>query len=140
MKKNGLISTGYHIAYNPKLKERARELRKNMTSAEKKLWDNYLKNFFYPVLRQKPLDNYIVDFYCPTLKLVIEIDGDIHNTKDAFEYDKLRTEVLAGYGLRVIRFSNDDVLNKFCYVCKQINLEINPTVHCKIKVEYTPFI
>jgi very-short-patch-repair endonuclease len=47
-----------------------------MTIAEKKLWNNYLKNFPFRVLRQRPIDNFIVDFYCFALKLVIEIDGD----------------------------------------------------------------
>ena len=82
-----------------------------MTLAEKKIWYDYLRNFPYRVHRQRPIDNFIVDFYCPKLKLVIEIDGDIHYTENAQEYDQQRTEILEGYGLKVIRFSNEDVLH-----------------------------
>jgi very-short-patch-repair endonuclease len=71
-----LIDSDFHLPYNPKLVERAKNLRKNMTPAEKKLWYSYLRNFKFRVLRQKPIDNFIVDFYCAKLKLVIEIDGD----------------------------------------------------------------
>ncbi|HSV97720.1 MAG TPA: DUF559 domain-containing protein [Spirochaetota bacterium] len=120
MKKNGLITTGFHIPYNPKLKERARELRKNMTDAEKRIWHGFLKNLDCTVLRQKPLDNYIVDFYCPKHRLVIEIDGGIHTAAESRVYDEFRTQVLEGYGLRVARFSNEDVLNEFTMVCDGI--------------------
>nr|WP_226577239.1 DUF559 domain-containing protein [Microseira wollei] len=73
-----LIDTCFHLPYNPQLVERAKELRKNMTPAEKKLWNNYLRRFQFRVLRQRPIDNFIVDFYCANLKLVIEIDGEKH--------------------------------------------------------------
>ncbi len=95
-------------------------MRKNMTDAEKKIWHGFLKNLDCTVLRQKPIDNYIVDFYCPNHKLVIEIDGEIHTTAVSREYDELRTRVLEGYGLRVVRFSNQEVLNKFTMVCNEI--------------------
>lgn len=100
-----------YLPYNKKLVSRAKELRKNMTVAEQKIWKNYLKNFPYRVYRQRPIENFIVDFYCPKLKLVIEIDGETHYTENAQEYDRERTRVLQGYGLKVIRFKNDDVLN-----------------------------
>jgi very-short-patch-repair endonuclease len=77
-----------------------------MTVAEKKIWYSYLRSFPFRVLRQKPIDNFIVDFYCAKLKLVIEIDGDSHYTNEGREYDIERTKILAGYGLKVIRFSN----------------------------------
>ena len=60
-KQRGLITTGFHLPYNPKLKERARELRRNMTEAERRLWNAFLRHVDLPVLRQKPIDNYIVD-------------------------------------------------------------------------------
>ncbi len=88
-----------------------------MTIAEQKLWKNYLKNFKYRVLRQRPIDHFIVDFYCPNLKLVIEIDGDSHYTKDAIIYDQARTEKLESYDLRIIRFTNQEVLHNFEVVC-----------------------
>jgi very-short-patch-repair endonuclease len=65
------------IQYNSKLKERTRELRKNMTETEKKLWFSYLReisNTKFRIYKQRPIDNYIVDFYIPCLKLIIEVD------------------------------------------------------------------
>ncbi len=117
---NKNITTGYHIPYNPKLKKRARELRNNMTVAESKIWKEFLKSFPCTVLRQKPIDNYIVDFYCASLKLVIEIDGESHEDKDAIEYDRERTAILEGYGLKVIRFTNDEVVSSFDDVCEYV--------------------
>ena len=109
-----------HLPYNPELVARAKELRKNMTSAEKKLWYEYLRTFPYRVHRQRPINHYIVDFYCPKLKLVIEVDGDSHFTSEAQEYDRKRTEILQGYGLKVVRFTNEQVKNNFEGVCQTI--------------------
>ena len=91
-----------------------------MTTAEKKLWSEYLRQFPHRVYRQRPIDNYIVDFYCPKLKLVIEIDGDSHFTPEAQEYDQVRSDVLRGYGLEVIRFTNQDVMDNLAGVCEVI--------------------
>jgi very-short-patch-repair endonuclease len=120
LKERHLISTGYHLPYNPDLKLRARKLRKKQTPSEKKLWKDYLRNFPYAVLRQKPLDHYIADFYCPKLKLVIEVDGWSHYTKEGQSYDKQRTEILETYGLNVLRFRNNEVLNKIDEVINKI--------------------
>lgn len=110
LKGRGLITTGFHLPYNPGLKEAARELRKNPTPAEKKIWYDYFATFEFPVLRQRPIDNYIVDFYCPAYRLVVELDGDSHFTQDGKTKDKRRTEMLEQYGIRIIRFLNEDVL------------------------------
>jgi len=110
----------YFLPYNRKLVEKAKELRKNLTLAEKTIWVNYLQTFKYKILRQRPIDNFIVDFYCPQLKLVIEIDGDTHFTAEAQEYDLRRTKILEGYGLTLIRFTNDEVLQNLDAVCEQI--------------------
>lgn len=122
----GLITSGYHPPYNPKLVERARELRKHMTPAEKRLWYSFLHGFKYPVLRQRPIDHYIVDFYCAQLCLVIEIDGESHFTEEGKTYDEERTRILEGYGLRVLRFTNEQVLHEFEGVCQQIEGMIPP--------------
>ncbi|GEM_PF-334045 len=110
LEQRGLITTGFHLPYNPKLKEAARRLRKNLTPAEKKIWYGYFRDFEYPVLRQRPIDNYIVDFYCPEYRIIVEIDGDSHFTDDGKGYDEERTKILEQYGLRIIRFINEDVL------------------------------
>jgi very-short-patch-repair endonuclease len=105
-----LLRSDFHLPYNLQLVERAKELRKNMTPAEKKLWNNYLKTFKFRVLRQRPINNFIVDFYCANLKLVIEVDGDSHFTPEGKDYDAERTAILEGYGLKVMRFTNENVL------------------------------
>ena len=126
-REKGLLVTDFHLPYNPQLVERAKELRKNMTPAEKKLWYSYLKTFKFRVLRQRPIDNFVVDFYCAEFKLVIEVDGDSHFTNEGKDYDKSRTEILEGYGLKVMRFTNDEVLNTLESVCQRIEELIPPT-------------
>ena len=120
-REQNFIKTAYHLPYNPKLIEKAKELRKNMTPAEKKLWNNYLKTLKTRFLRQKPIDNFIVDFYCAKLKLVIEIDGETHFTDEAKIYDSQRTLILQGYELQVIRFTNQQVFKNFEGVCEYID-------------------
>jgi len=118
-KARGLITNGYHLPYNPDLVERARELRRHMTPAEEKLWE-YLKHAPYRFLRQRPIDHFIVDFYCPALRLVIEVDGEQHYTEEGKAYDAERDAILQGYGLRVVRFRNEEVLHQFESVCRRI--------------------
>jgi very-short-patch-repair endonuclease len=125
-KKRGLVFIGRHVPYNPRLTARARELRKNMTPTERKLWFNFLRNFSRRVCRQKPIDNYIVDFYYPSLKLVIELDGSSHATHEGKEYDRERDDILKSYGLQTLRFTNHDVMNRFEKVCLRITEMIPP--------------
>ncbi|MFH2107120.1 MAG: endonuclease domain-containing protein [Chrysiogenia bacterium] len=120
LKRRGLITTGFHLPYNPDLVGHARLMRKALTSAEKKLWEGLLRDFKFRVLRQRPIDNFIVDFYCPKLKLVIEIDGAGHFKDEGRALDKERTEILVAYGLRVVRFSDHDVMIHFTRVCDRI--------------------
>ena len=111
--------------YNPKLTDRARELRKNSTLMEKKLWENFLKERPQECkfLRQKPIGNYILDFYCSNLLLAIEIDGEIHNKRK--EYDKERDDFLNGCGIKVIRVLNNEVENDFDSIKKTIAKSID---------------
>ena len=100
--------------YNKNLKQASRDLRNNMTDAEKLLWSR-LRNKqilglqFY---RQKPILNYIVDFYCPAVNLIIECDGSQHYTDDGVEADRVRDKALAQLGLKVLRFDNRQVLDE----------------------------
>ena len=91
----------------------ARKLRKNMTPQELKLWgilrNRKFKNLTFK--RQYPIGDYIVDFICKEKWLIIEIDGGQHNTPDAIEYDRIRTEYLNNRGFNVIRFWNNDIDN-----------------------------
>lgn len=127
MKRN-TIEANSRLPYNPKLTERAKELRKNMTKEEKKLWYDFLSKLNVRFLRQRPIDNYIVDFYCPKFKLVIEVDGSQHYSGDGLEYDVVRTEILSAYDLKVIRVSNIEINKYFETVCSKINGIINATL------------
>ena len=98
------------IYYNPILKDRSRELRKNATFTERLLW-KYLRSgrlHGYRFLRQKPIDEFIVDFYCKKVHLVIEIDGVTHNGKQ--DYDQRRENRLKELGLTVLRLDGYYVL------------------------------
>ena len=106
--------------YDPKLVSRARDLRRAMTPAERRLWYDFLFKQKPRWLRQRPIVNFIVDFYCPTLKLVIEIDGETHMNPEAEEYDTKRTERLEKLGVFVIRLTNAEVLGEFDETCKKI--------------------
>lgn len=120
LKSRWCISSQWRLPYNLKLNDRAKQMRKNMTRAEKKLWFDFLKDSENRFLRQRVIDNYIVDFYCSELWLVVELDWDSHYEDWVEEYDHQRTEVLEAYWLKVIRFTNDDVYNNFESVCDKI--------------------
>jgi very-short-patch-repair endonuclease len=102
----------YHYApYVIALTDRARLLRKHKTYAETLFWEAVRGKRFLGLkfVRQKPLIHFIADFYCARLKLVIEIDGDVHD--EAKEYDRARTDELEQFGITVIRYSNDDIIS-----------------------------
>ena len=111
--------------HNPKLESYARELRKAMTPEEKKLWYQFLRKRPESFLRQKIIGDYIVDFYCAELKLVIEVDGIQHARLKDRIYDSKRTNFLHQYGLKVIRFSNNDINHNFLPVCNCISYHIS---------------
>ena len=126
-----------YIPYNKKYKERAKKLRKEMTQEERKLWYMFLKKHSERFLRQKVIDNYIVDFYCPKKRLVIEIDGSQHYTIEGKKYDKIRTELLNAYNLKVIKFSNLEINKQFQEVCELINYNLykNPPYIREVSAE-----
>ena len=99
----------------------AKELREDMTEQERKLWYNFLKKYPVRFQRQKAIDNFIADFYCHRVKLVIEIDGSQHYSETGLANDQFRTEVLSGYNLQVIRFTNQQINNRFQDVCNYID-------------------
>ena len=102
--------------------ENAKELRKNMTNAEKILW-GYLKAKpnGYKFRRQHPLGIYIADFYCHKLKLVIELDGSIHDKEEVKMNDEERQKLIEEDGLIVIRFKNNEIMNNIDEVLKIIH-------------------
>ncbi|WP_071513908.1 endonuclease domain-containing protein [Francisella sp. TX07-6608] len=97
------------LPYNPKLKQRARELRKAGNLSEVLFWNMVKSKKFLDLnfRRQKIIGNYIVDFYCPAYRLVIEIDGSSHNDKK--EYDSIRNEYLNSLDLMVIHILDKDI-------------------------------
>ena len=109
------------IKKNNKLLENARFLRREMTRHEKHLWYDFLQHYPVKIYKQRIIDNFIADFYCHKAKLVIELDGSQHYTPEGKSYDEARTEIINQYGIRVIRYSNLDIDNKFEGVCYEID-------------------
>ena len=111
------------------LRKRARELRKNMTKEENILWYRFLRKYPIQFKRQVPIGPYIVDFYCFRAGIVIELDGSGHYESDALMYDQKRTEYLREkQNLKVLRFTNLEVLQRFEEVCDQIHREVERRV------------
>lgn len=99
---------------DPRLRERRRALRANSTPAEQKMWrivrDRRLGGFKFR--RQHGIGPFVLDFYCSEVKLAVELNGSVHDNPARAEYDRERQEYLAALGLRVVRFSNGEVLRE----------------------------
>ena len=109
--------------------QRAIRLRRTETDAEKKLW-LLLRNrqlLGRKFRRQHPFTDFIIDFYCHECKLGIELDGMHHYLPDTKEYDDARTRYIKEYGVTIIRFMNDQVMNETEKVLKKIAEVINLT-------------
>ncbi len=102
------------------LKPFSQVLRRNMTPEESHLWYDFLKTLPVTVKRQRIIEGYIADFYIPAAKLVIELDGSQHFTEEGMEYDHIRDDVMESLGLKVLRFANSDVNQRFQSVCEKI--------------------
>lgn len=107
---------------SPQIFSNAKRLRENPTKAEEKLWiavkDNQIEG--YKFRRQHPLGIYVTDFYCHALKLVIEVDGDYHLAEEQQFLDNKRMSDIEFQGLKVIRFTNEEVLLKLSGVIDRI--------------------
>jgi very-short-patch-repair endonuclease len=99
-----------------------KSLRKRSTEAERRLWNGLrarqLEGFKFR--RQYAFGPYVLDFYCPSQRLAIEVDGDSHASERGEAEDALRTEYLSAHGVRVIRFTNLDVLQAVDVVLEAI--------------------
>jgi len=102
-----------------------------MPYPELKLWlrikNKQLKG--YKFRRQYSIGNYVVDFYCQELKLAVEVDGDSHYNEASIEYDKAREKYLQKFGIRIIRFSNEEVKDNIDGVLERIMSTINTSPH-----------
>ena len=124
------------LSYKGNLKQLSQRLRVNMTDAERHLWAKIRMNQLngYRFYRQKPIGDYIVDFFCPKAKLVIEVDGGQHLSDEATGYDRVRDECMSSAGLKVLRFTNIDVLTNIEGVVESITenmgaeISLNPSL------------
>ncbi|MBN8568785.1 MAG: endonuclease domain-containing protein [Ignavibacteria bacterium] len=107
-------------------KQLRKTLRKNSTQAEQLLWEELRRKKLLDTKfkRQFSVDRYVLDFFYPQLNLAIELDGDVHLEKDAIEYDKVRTIFLNSLGIKVIRFTNEEIFEKLPFVLDEIKMEI----------------
>ncbi len=107
------------------LKPKARQMRHEPTEAEYALWQR-LRNKQVEgcrFRRQHPIGRFIVDFYCASINMVIEIDGAVHNSRS--DEDQIRTDYLVTLGVKLIRFTNDKVLNNIDDVVKKIRQHLS---------------
>ena len=99
----------------PAARASARKLRRSMTDAEKVLW-RYLRDGFAGsgthFRRQMPVGRYVADFGCIGHRLIVELDGPVHDDAEALARDRARDEYLRGQGFRVMRFRSEDVMLK----------------------------
>ena len=128
------------LPYNPNVKHKARQLRKNMTNSERALWSRLRGKQLLGVqfYRQKPIGNYIVDFFAAKMKLVVEVDGSQHMETNHAKKDKRRDEYLTSVGLTVLRFNNREVLAETDAVIKIIYRSIAKRL--KSKSPLPPFV
>lgn len=109
-----------------------------MTEAEKKLWFGFLRHEPVRWLKQRPIARFIPDLYCSAHKLIVELDGSQHYTPDGLARDAEHTAVLESLGLRVVRFTNQEVLTNFNAVCLQIKASYGPNLRTRTPTPQTP--
>jgi very-short-patch-repair endonuclease len=117
------VERDMYFGAKPDLFKLAKEMRKNPTQSEKVLWNilrKYrIKGFLFR--QQHPIYIFIADFYCHKIKLVVEVDGDVHFNDESQEHDAGRTGEMEKFGIKVIRFTNEQVLYNQDIILKQIN-------------------
>ena len=114
--------------HNKALVPNAKNLRKNLTKEERRLWYDYLRTYPVKFQRQKIIGKYIVDFYCAEAKLIVELDGSQHYEEKEMAYDAERTAFLEQYGIRVLRIPNNEVIQNFRGVCEYIDLAVKQSL------------
>jgi very-short-patch-repair endonuclease len=127
------VSVEYPMYFGakPSIFKLAKELRENETEAEKALWTKLNKNqiFGFQFRRQHPINVFVADFYCPKIKLVIEVDGNIHEILEYEAHDIGRSGVLNDFGITVIRFTNDQILNDLDGTVNQIQITVKELIN-----------
>ena len=113
---------------NSSLLEYARQLRRQMTPQERKLWYLFLRDYPVKIYKQRIIGSYIVDFYCASAKLIIEIDGSQHYKQQGQHLDAERSNYLNSLGLQVVRYSNADINCRFDQVCESIHQHLQQRI------------
>ena len=116
---------------NGELVSRARELRRDMTKEERRLWFDYLRTYPVRFSRQKVLGRYIADFYCAQAGLVLELDGSQHYEPEEQEKDAQRTAYLEKHSIHVVRIPNNEVTGNFRGVCEYIDSLVKQRMEAK---------
>ena len=106
---------------NNDLLTRAKQLRRDMTQEERKLWYLFLRSYRVKFYKQKIIGPYIADFYCHSARLVLELDGSQHYSDEGQSYDRRRNAFLEQQGLLVLHFSNLEINREFSAVCQKID-------------------
>ena len=109
------------LDYNKKMIPRAKEMRKNMTRQERKLWYEFLREYPRRFQRQKTIGSYITDFYCHDAGLIVELDGSQHYEERERAYDAVRTQFLEACGLCVLSIPNAQIDYDFAAACGMID-------------------
>ena len=105
--------------------EKAKEMRREQTKAEKELWERIRnRQTGFKIRRQHIINGYIADFFCVEKNTIIEVDGEIHEITEQKEHDKFRTEVLNSHGYLVLRYTNDEVLKDPFIVANKIKIQL----------------
>jgi very-short-patch-repair endonuclease len=130
--KNKILSNAIYYETNVQTLSKAHALRNKMTPAEKLLWEELrlkkIKGLKFR--RQHAIGQFIVDFYCHEKKLVIEVDGGYHLEKCQAIHDNDRNYELEKFGLKIMRFTNNEVLENIKIVVQEIEsyvISLNPT-------------
>ena len=119
------MSAKMHYGATAETFQIAERLRRDLTIAEKLLWDRVCKNQLgVRIRRQHPIWKFIADFYCHEIKLVIEIDWEIHYHPENKEYDISRDKILKEFQIEILRFTNDEVISQLEYVIEKITKTI----------------
>jgi very-short-patch-repair endonuclease len=127
---NRRLAYPFYCQMDPEMLGKAKELRKNMTLAEKILWQRLRRKEIMGVRirRQHPMSKFIADFYCHQAKLVIEVDGPYHNEEEQKNYDEGRYKELKEFGIEIIRFTNEEVESDIEAVLEKIREKLKSRI------------
>jgi len=125
MKKSSALDNSFYYGATADIMRLAADLRKNMTAAEKLLWERIrVGKLGYKFRRQHPMLQFIADFYCHEKLLVIEVDGEIHNIDTNREHDEGRDFEMQQYDIKVLRFTNNEIFKDIERVIDTIRQEL----------------